>query len=177
MTAVRCWWGVPALLALAACSSPNVQQFAGTAPAMDPVRFFTGHLTSWGVLENRSGYPTSAITTDCEGEAEGPDGLHMVQHLTEGSDHQTRDWHMRRVSPTHFEATANDVVGTAAGDAAGRVFHWRFVLALEPGNSLKNVEMDQWMYLMDDGSMMNRDTIKKLGVIVAEVSEHFIHAP
>ena len=160
---------------LAGCASPSVQQFAATAPAFDPVTFFTGHIVSWGVLEDRSGYPTKVVTTDCVGAPEGPDGLHMVQHLAEGADRQVRDWHMRRVSPTHFEATANDVVGVASGDASGRVFHWTFVLALKPGNSLENVTMDQWMYLQDDGSMINRDTIRKFGVILAEVTEHFRH--
>ena len=163
-------------LALAGCASPQVEQFAGTGPAFDPVTFFTGHVTSWGVLENRSGYPTEAITTDCRGEPDGPDGLHMVQHLTEGTQQQTRDWHMRRVTPTRFEATANDVVGTASGEAAGRAFHWTFTLALHPGNALENVTMDQWMYLQEDGSMINRDTIRKFGVIVAEVTEHFRHS-
>ena len=162
-----------ALLALAGCATPEISQFAGTAPAFDPVQFFTGHVASWGVLEDRSGYPTEMITTDCVGTMEGPGDLHMVQHLTEGTKQQVRDWHMRRVTPTHFEATANDVVGVASGDVAGRAFHWTFTLALEPGNALKNVTMDQWMYLQDDGSMINRDTIRKLGVIVAEVTEHF----
>ena len=37
--------------------------------------------------------------------------------------------------------------------------------------------MDQWWYLLDDGSMLNRTTVRKLGVIVAEVSEHFARAP
>jgi len=48
------------------------------------------------------------------------------------------------------------------------------VLALEPGNPVKNVTMDQWWYLMDDGSLLNRTTIRKLGVILAEVTEHFV---
>ena len=168
--------GLALVFALAGCAAPNVQQFAGTAPAFDPLVFFTGHVRSWGVLEDRYGYPTETITTDCQGTLEGPDRLHMVQHLVEGGMQQTRDWHMRRMSPTHFEATANDVVGTASGDAAGRAFHWTFTLALKPGNALENVTMDQWMYLQDDGSMINRDTIRKFGVIVAEVTEHFQHS-
>ena len=80
---------------------------------------------------------------------------------------------MRRTGPGRFEATANDMVGTAVGEASGRAFHWQWTLALSPGNSLKDVTMDQWWYLLDDGSMLNRTTIRKLGYIAAEVSEHF----
>ena len=163
------------LVGLASCASPALDQFAGSQPVFDPVRFFTGHVQSWGVLENRSGEPTTPITTDCLGNPDGTDGVHMMQHLTEGAKSQVRAWHMRRVTASRYEATANDIVGTAAGDVSGRVFHLRYTLALAPGNALKNVSMDQWMYLMDDGSLVNRATVSKFGTILAEVTEHFRH--
>ncbi len=154
-----------------------VEGFNATTPAIDPIRFFTGHVRSWGVLENRSGQPTDIVTTDCVGEGDS-NALHMVQRLSIGQDAPTtRDWRMRRAGPNQYEATANDMVGTATGEASGRAFHWTWTLALSPGNDLKNVSMDQWWYLLDDGSMLNRTTVRKLGVILIEVSEHFAHAP
>ena len=65
-------------------------------------------------------------------------------------------------------------VGTAVGEASGRAFHWQWTLALSPGNPVKNVTMDQWWYLQPDGSMLNRTTVRKLGFIAAEVTEHFV---
>ncbi len=167
------------MASLAACSHPlPISRFAATTPAFDPVTFFTGHTQSWGVLENRGGQPTGIVTTDCQGTAQGADGLHMVQHLTlpDGTA-QSRDWHMRRTAPQQFEATANDMIGTAHGEARGRAFHWRWVLATRPGDSLRNVVMDQWMYAEADGSMVNRTTIRKLGIILAEVTEQFERRP
>ncbi len=163
----------------AACSDPMpVSRFAGDGPAFDPVSFWTGHVQSWGVLENRSGEPDMVVTTDCVGEAEGDGGLHMRQTLRLGDGTvQSRDWHMRRTGAGRFEATANDMVGTAVGEAAGRAFHWSWVLATKPGDSLRDVTMDQWMYGLDDGTMMNRTTIRKLGIILAEVSEDFHRTP
>jgi hypothetical protein len=162
--------------ALAGCTDPMpVSAFRGTVPGLDPVRFFTGHVRSWGVLEDRSGQPTDMVTTDCAGTPDGPDGLNMTQTLTIGSAMPTtRQWHMRRTGPNSFEATANDMVGTAKGELSGRAFHWRWTLALSPGNSLKDVTMDQWWYLQPDGSLLNRTTIRKLGLIAAEVTEHFV---
>ena len=50
--------------------------------------------------------------------------------------------------------------------------------SLEPDNPLKNVRMRQWMYGQGDGgSMMNRVTVTKLGVVVAEVTEFSQRAP
>lgn len=165
-----------AALLLASCSDPMpVRAFQATAPGLDPVKFFTGRVQSWGVMEDRSGEPTAIVRTDCQGEADGPDGVRMTQRLTIGdAAPTTRTWHMRRVAPGRFEATANDMVGTATGEAAGRAFHWTWTLALSPGNPFKNVTMEQWWYLQDDGSLLNRTVVSKLGYIAAEVTEHFV---
>ena len=173
-------WIVVVFVILTGCSDPlPVVAFAGTSPTLDPVRFFTGHVRSWGVME-QFGAPTSVVTTDCRGEQDGPDGLRMVQTLVIGTDPpQTRTWQMRRAGPGRFEATANDMVGNAVGEASGRAFHWTWTLALSPGNPLKDVTMSQWWYLLEDGSLMNRTTVSKLGITAAEVTEHFapVRAP
>ncbi len=161
------------LLLLAGCAEP-LPLTAFDGPDFDPVRFFTGHVTSWGVMETPFGAPSSIVTTDCRGRAAGVDELDMTQTLVIGHDApQKRTWHMRRIAPGQFEATANDMVGTASGEAFGRAFHWHWTLALQPGNSLKNVTMEQWWYLQEDGSMLNRTLVTKAGVIAAEVTEHF----
>jgi len=169
----------PLLLAMSTCGRPlPIDHFANTAPAFDAITFWTGHHRSWGVLENRAGAPTDTVVTDCVGTP-NPDGtLHMVQTLTLGDGTvQHRDWQLRRILhhplPDEFVATANDMVGEPHGTAAGRVFHWSWVLALSPGNAVKNVTMDQWMYLEDGGTMVNHTTITKLGIVVAQVTEQF----
>ena len=168
-----------AVVSVAACSPPlPVEKFAGTEPAFDPVAFFTGHTVSWGVLENRGGAPTAIVTTDCVGTPDGADGLRMVQHLTVGDEPPTtRVWHMRRAGPHTFTATANDMVGTAEGEARGRVFHWTWVLATKPGQGWRNVVFEQWMYAEEGGAMVNRTVVRKLGVTLAEVTEQFRHVP
>lgn len=172
------WMALALVMGLLGCSEAlPVGGFRSTAPGIDPVQFFTGHVVSWGVLEDRSGQPTGIVTTDCVGVV-GDGVLRMTQRLTIGQDAPvTRRWQMRRVGPGQYEATANDMVGVAVGEAAGRAFHWAWTLALSPGNPLKNVTMDQWWYQLEDGSMLNRTTIRKAGVILAEVSEHFARAP
>lgn len=148
---------------------------AGTGPAFDPVSFFDGHTHSWGVIESRSGAPTERVVTDSHGWRDAANRLRMVQHLSfQDGRTQQRDWTLWRTGPARFEATANDMVGTAKGKAEGRMFHWQWVLARSPGNPLMDVTMNQWMYRLEDGSVMIRTTVTKFGIIVAEVSEQFV---
>ncbi len=165
-------------LSLAGCGAPiAAEKLAGTTPGFDPLAYWAGHHRSWGVMENRGGAPIDTVVTDCLGTALPDGSLHMAQTLTLGDGTIShRDWHLWRTGPASYAATANDMVGQAAGTATGRVFHWSWTLALSPGNPLKNVVMDQWMYLYANGTMMNRTTIRKLGIVLAEVSEQFEEA-
>ena len=152
-------------------------QFPGVAdrgPAFDPLVFFTGHTRSWGVFENRAGEATSIIKTECQGRMVNGE-LRMEQDLyISQRPRQHRSWRMRRLDAHHFEATANDLVGTARGESRGNTFVWSFTLATKPGHPLYNVRMTQHMYLQPDGrTMINRDTIEKFGFILAEVTEEF----
>jgi hypothetical protein len=161
-----------ACLALAGCGAPAPPAFIG--PAFDPVAFFTGHVTSWGVEENRAGQPTAIVTTDCAGTPEGANGIRMVQVLHVGTAApRTRIWHFGRTGPGTYLGTANDMAGTALGTATGPAFHWRWVLETHPGDPLLNVGMDQWMYRMPDGDVVIRTEVTKLGFRLIQISEQF----
>ncbi len=168
------------------CAAASLTACGGTAPSapaapagpsFDPIAFFDGHTRSRGVVEDRSGAPTERIATDGHAFIGTDHRLHLVQHLTyEDGKTLERSWTVWRTGPNRYAATANDMVGTAAGEADGGTFHWRWVLARSPGNPLTNVTMEQWMYDGGDGSALIRTTVSTFGFIVAEVTEHFTHA-
>ena len=155
----------------------TVADFAGERPRFDPTQFFTGHTRSNGVMENRGGAPIRRVSTETFGQWQGST-LVLEQDLAfSDGQRQHRSWRIRKVGTHRYQATANDMVGAATGEAYGNVFHWTFTLALAPGNPLANVEMSQWMYLQADGrTMVNHTTIRKFGLVVAQVTEQFRHA-
>ncbi len=155
------------------CASLKVSDFAEGRPLLDPAQFFTGKTSSTGVMENRGGAPMKRVTTQTTGRWEG-DTLMLEQDLQMDGKSQHRAWRIRKLDAHRYEATANDMVGRAVGEAYGNVFHWSFTLALSPGNPLANVQMSQWMYLQPDGrTLLNHSTIRKLGIVVAQVTEQF----
>ncbi len=164
---------------LAGCATPlKPAAFTNAGPAFNPLKFFTGHVTSWGVEEARSGQPIAIVTTDCTGTATGPNRIRMVQVLHVGNaPPQTRIWQFKQTGPHQFIATANDMSGTARGTAGGPEFHWHWVLESHPGNPLENITMAQWMYEMPDGSVVIRTVASKLGIRLVEVTEQFRKTP
>lgn len=156
------------------CTSLPPAAFQDGRPIFEPEKFFSGHTRSWGVFETPAGEPTQRLTTETLGHWED-DTLHIEQDLIfEKGKRQHRSWRLHRLDAHHYEATGNDIVGTARGLAYGNCFHWHFTIEDASGNPLGRLGMSQWMYLQPDGrTLINRDTITKAGVIVAQVTEQF----
>lgn len=171
-----CWVCLLLTALVTGCGSLSPQRFADITPRFDPMAFFTGKTHSWGVFENRAGQPTRRFRTACIGHLENG-VLLLDQTFTYDDGHQQqRHWRIRHVDAHRYEATANDVVGTGTGEAYGNAFRWEYTVALQPGNPLLNVHLQQWMYLQPDGrTMLNRGTVRALGVEVAQITEQFHH--
>ena len=163
-------------LGLSGCAL-KPRDFAGTTPAFDIMRFYTGHTRSTGVLESRNGKPLQRVTTETWGQLK-TGRLELTQDVRMG-DHppQRRVWEIRRTDAHHFEATTQSVIGIARGESEGNTFTFAYSLALQPGNPLSHVRMKHWMYLQPDGkTMLNRVTVRKAGLLIAQISEVFVRS-
>jgi len=86
---------------------------------------------------------------------------------------ERRIWHVTRHAAGHYTGTAGDVVGEAEGRAAGNALRWNYTLRLPVGKSVYDVQMDDWMYLMDERTMINRARMTKFGIHLGDVTLAF----
>lgn len=157
------------------CNSLQPRDFADSTTTLEPDKYFTGHVRSWGVTENRAGEPKSRFTTESFGkrEADGDVTIEQTFHFDNGRT-QKRTWRVHRIDAHHYEATANDVVGKARGETHGNAFRWEYTIAMKPGNPLFNVRLHQWMYLPEGTeTLFTRVAVKKFGIKIAQVTESF----
>ena len=159
---------------LSGCASKAITAFHGGLPLFAPEKFFAGRTQSWGVFEPLDGQPTAILKTSTKGRVLA-DGLHFEQEIIfESGKKSHRSWLVRRLDEHHYTATGTGIAGVARGRAYGSAFHLEFTLDAFPGNPLGHLHMSQWMYLQPDGvTMMNRATLSKGGLVVAQITEQF----
>lgn len=162
------------VLFLAACNSLKPSDFAATRPHFDMKQFYTGHTRSSGLMESPGGQPLKRVATETWGHIEGGD-LHMTQDVTfDDAKPERRTWRICRVDEHHYEASSEHVIGVARGEAWGNALRLDYLLALNPANPLSRVRMTHWMTLQPDGrTMLNVVTVRKLGIVVARITEVF----
>lgn len=65
------------------------------------------------------------------------------------------------------------MVGEAIGEVAGNALRWRYRFNLPVDGSVYEVSFDDWMYLMDEDTLINRASMTKFGVEWGQVTLFF----
>jgi hypothetical protein len=147
----------------------RVSDYAGQGPQFDLRQHLSGPMLCEGVIYGPMGRVASRFVADMEGRWEGNTGtLNEVFRYDSGTV-QERSWTMRLGNDGTISATAPDVVGTGMGRAEGPgvMLRYRIKLTPEAGGHVLNVT--DWMYLMENGTIMNRSQFTKFGIKVAEL--------
>ena len=162
-----------ALSLLAACASPDVAQYAAEKPVLLAERYFNGRVDAWGMFTDRSGKVVKRFTVVIDGRWTGDEGVLAEDFTYSDGTKQQRTWRLRKLADGRYSGRADDVVGEARGEAAGNALRWTYVLALPVDGRTWEVDMDDWMFQMDDNVLLNRTIMRKWGVRLGEVTISF----
>ncbi len=154
------------------CATLTPQDYAKETPKLDLATYFNGRVDGWGMVQDRSGKVLRRMVVELDCKWNGNEGV--LNESFQWSDGKTekRVWKIRKDGDRYI-GTAGDVVGEAKGEAAGNALRWNYVLALPVGDSTYNMDMDDWMWMIDDKTLANRTMMTKFGVQVAEISIFF----
>ena len=154
------------------CATLTPQDYAKETPKLDLAAYFNGRVDGWGMVQDRSGKVLRRMVVEIDCKWNGNEGV--LDESFQWSDGKTekRVWKIRKDGDRYL-GTAGDVVGEAKGEAAGNALRWSYILALPVGDSTYHMDMDDWMWMIDDKTLANRTTMTKFGVRVAEISIFF----
>lgn len=161
------------VLSIASCGSVDVARYADQQPALDLQRFFSQPVKAWGMFQKRSGEVVKRFEVDIVSRREGNNLILDERFLYSDGTRQRRVWTLTPEGPGRWSGRAADVVGVAEGQVAGNALHWRYRLNLPVDGSTYEMSMDDWMYLMDEDTLINRTSMSKFGVEVGQVTLFF----
>ncbi len=149
------------------------QDFADTEPRFLPEEYFAGKTRAWGLFQDRFGDVRREFTVDIDGHWDGSVLTLKEDFVYTDGEKEERLWKIQKLDNHHYEGTAEGVIGIAKGQAYGHVLKWSYKYALKVGDSIWNVRFDDWMFLQQDGVMINRATVTKLGFEIGTLTLSF----
>jgi hypothetical protein len=158
---------------LAACAGPQPADYATEKPLLDLAQYFNGRLNAYGVFTDRSGKVVKRFTVVMDCSWQGNQGVLDEDFTYSDGTKQRRIWRLTKLDGGRYTGTADDVVGTAQGQAAGNAFNWKYTLQLPVDGKIIEVQFDDWMWLIDERVMLNKAVMSKFGVTLGEVTLAF----
>jgi hypothetical protein len=147
----------------------SIEDFDGTTPEIDLEKYFLGESRAYGMIFERSGKPKRSFVVDLVGSYEG-DTFKLYEDFSfSDGEKQERTWYLKKTSDNTFEGRAADVVGVAIGKSNGNAINFSYTLQVEVDGSTWNIQLDDWMFMQEDGVLFNRATMSKFGFKVGEI--------
>ena len=162
-----------ALAGLSGCASPTVDDYASQKPVLDLRTYFNGMVDAWGIFTDRNGKVVKRFTVEMKCQWHNDQGILDEDFVYSDGTKEKRIWKLTDKGHGAYVGTAGDVVGVAEGQTKGNAFNWRYTLALPVEGTVLNVQMDDWMYLMNDRVMLNKARMSKWGVHLGDVTLSF----
>ncbi len=158
---------------LCSCAMDDLSRYPQNKPQLDIEKFFVGTVDAWGMFQQRDGTLVKRFQVVIESkQIDGQLVLDERFRYDDGSTQQ-RIWRLRKQADGSWVGKADDVEGEAIGKLAGNVLNWRYSLLLPVDGKIYSMQMDDWMYLLDENTMLNRASMRKFGVEVGQVTLFF----
>ncbi len=143
--------------------------YAGLGPQFDLRHHLSGPIQCEGMIYGPTGRVASRFVADMEGKWEGNIGTLSEVFRYDSGTVQHRAWTLALANSGDITATAADVVGLGSGRVEGPGVMLRYRIRLRPEAGGHVLDVVDWMYLMDNGTIMNRSQFRKFGIKVAEL--------
>ncbi|MEY4983552.1 MAG: hypothetical protein RIR62_1818 [Pseudomonadota bacterium] len=149
--------------------SQKPADLADRGPRFDLRTHLSGPILCEGVIYGPTGRVASRFVADMEGTWDGNTGLLKERFCYDSGRTQDRFWKLTLGNDGTIRAEAPDVVGAGEGRAEGPGVQLRYRIKLYPEAGGHVLDVTDWMYLMENGTIMNRSQFTKFGVTVAEL--------
>lgn len=160
-----------ALMFLTGCSSgARVEDHANMKPELDIRKYFDGEVKAEGIFIDRSGKSENFFHVTMNGKFDDSTG--KIDEVFEYNDgrRETRTWQIKFSDPNTYTGTAHDVIGVAEGKQSGNAAHMKYTLRIKTkAGKTYDIAMSDWMYKVDEETVINRIGMNKFGFHAGEL--------
>jgi hypothetical protein len=163
---------VTASFLISSCSV-ELEDYKVVDKPFDIKNYFEGRVIAWGVIQDYTNEVKRRFCVEIDGSWENEKGLLAEKFYFNDGEISYRNWQLTKLTDGSYLGTAEDVIGTAIGKHQGFAFQFQYELALDIDGDITQVTMDDWMFQLDENKVMNKTSMSKFGVKVAEVTLFF----
>ncbi|WP_121024506.1 DUF3833 domain-containing protein [Litoreibacter meonggei] len=143
--------------------------YEATGPAFDLRTHLSGPIQCEGMIYGPTGKVTSRFVADMDVKWNGNVGVMREDFLYDSGERQQRQWTLTVGNDGAIRAEAPDVIGVGIGMQKGSAVQLKYRIKLPESSGGHELDTVDWMYLVENGTIMNRSQFRKYGIKVAEL--------
>lgn len=155
------------------CGSVDPKSYDGKEPKFTMKGFFDRDIEGYGFFHGRDGEIAERYYVQMRPSWDGNVGVLKENFYKDDGTQMVREWRLKLLDDTRFEATADDVEGVGKGEVHGYAMNLKYTLKVPRKGSTIDVNVDDWIFLQPDGSAVNSAKMKKFGIFVGELKFAF----
>jgi hypothetical protein len=167
------WLGFVAVLMLSSCANITPVAYQAEKPVLKLEEYFSGTVDGWGMFQDRSGKVIKRFSVVMRCTWQGDLGTLDEDFTYSDGTKEKRIWTIKKLPDGRYTGTAADVVGQADGSAAGNAINWQYTLALKVDGTVYNVQLNDWLYLIDNRVLLNKASMSKFGIHLGDITLSF----
>lgn len=160
------------ILLLSSCST-SLEDYQESHPSFDIKSYFNGDVIAWGVVQDHTNKVNRRFCVEIKGDWKGNKGVLAETFYFNDGEVSYRNWQLIKKTDGTYRGTAEDVDGIAIGKHNGFAFQFNYTLNLTIDEDTYQLSMDDWMYQLDEYRVMNKTSMKKFGIEVANITLFF----
>ncbi len=157
--------------------SQSPADYTGTGPDFSLKKHLNGEILSEGLIYGPNGKMSNSFVARMVGEWDGNSGTLAEWFTYSNGKQMTRKWYLTMGTGNTFIATADDIVGEGKGEISGSTVKLTYRIILPEDAGGHTLDVTDWMYLTENGAIMNRSEMRKFGIKVAELVATMRPAP
>jgi hypothetical protein len=143
--------------------------YADEGPVFDIREVLSGPFLSEGVIYDFTGRVNVRFVAKMNGRWDGATGVLTEDFRYSSGRVQHREWTIVMGEDGAFTATAPDIVGVGQGQQMGAAVRLTYRLRLDAEAGGHVLDVVDWMYLVENGVVMNRSEFRKFGIKLGEL--------
>ncbi|MEL7151335.1 MAG: DUF3833 family protein [Pseudomonadota bacterium] len=140
-----------------------------SGPEFDIRTILNGPLLCDGIIYGPTGRVASRFTAKFDAEWNGDKGVMREHFHYDSGTEQHREWRLSVGANGAIKADADDLVGSGSGQQSGSGVKLTYRIKLPEGGGGHELDVVDWMYLLENGTIMNRSQFRKFGIKVGEL--------
>ncbi len=138
-------------------------------PMFNMREVFNGPIECEGVIYGPTGRVTSRFEADFIASWDGNIGTVREEFRYDSGNVQHREWKFTLGNDGSMKAEAPDLVGVGTGQQHGSAVQLNYNIKLTDEAGGHVLAVNDWMYMIPNGNVMNRSQFRKFGIKVAEL--------